>query len=95
MNTSELKRKFYSIADNGNRVTLQAMSVMDTLGASCSPDHYNNMILSEVKQALKWDDDNIWKEWYREIIAAVEACPEEKDLRGFQKNIHHKSQGAK
>ena len=91
MNTSELKRKFYSIADNGNRVTLQAMSVMDTLGASCSPDHYNNMVISEVKQALKWDDSPIWGAWYDSIIAAVESCPEAEDLRGYKKNIHRKA----
>lgn len=93
MNTSEIKDKFYQIADNATQAQRQdfdkIMRVMDTIGMSCAPSHYDEVLATEAKRVIKWVNAPVWTEWLNEILKAVEENENaEHDLRGYKRNTH-------
>ena len=93
MNTSEIKEKFYQIADNATpaqkRDFDKVMRVMDTIGMACAPSHFDEVLAYEVRKVIKWVDAPEWIEWLNEILEATKANENSThDLRGYKKNTH-------
>jgi hypothetical protein len=86
-----MKDKFYGIVDSGAKKSDIGIAhrIMDTIGASLSPDCYDEILAKDVREILPKLESPEFIAWANEILEAVARNENSThDLRGYKRNIH-------